>query len=57
MTRAVPGDLAAAVDIDDRCSVCRPLGVLCAFPGGVNSRMLEEKDSVRRPPCDNISVN
>ena len=47
LARTVPGDLAAAVDVDDRCAVDRPLEVECAFARGVDRRVLEEQLGVR----------
>ena len=44
----VPGDLAAAVDIDDRCAVDRPLEVERALAGGVDRRVLEQQNGVGR---------
>ena len=48
----VPGDLAAAVDVDDGSAVGRALGVLGAFAGRVHGRVLQEDDGVRRLPGD-----
>ena len=44
----VPGDLAAAVDVDDRGAVDRPLEVERALAGGVDRRVLEQQHGVGR---------
>ena len=50
LARAVPGDLAAAVDVDDRGAVERPLVGLGALARGVDRRVLEQQDGVRTVP-------
>ena len=51
LARAVPGDLAAAVDVDDRGAVDRALPRLGALAGGVDRRVLEQQDGVRCAPA------
>ena len=46
LARTVPGDLAAAVDVDDRRAVPRPLVRLGALAGGVDGLVLEQQDGV-----------
>ena len=43
---AVPGDLAAAVDVDDGGAVGRPLVGVGALAGGVDGGVLQEEDGV-----------
>ena len=57
LARPVPGDLAAAVDIDDGGAVGRPFVGLGAFAGGVHRRVLEEDDGIGRPACDDGGVH
>jgi hypothetical protein len=52
----VPGDLAAAIRIDDGGTVGGSLGVLSALARCVHRRVLEKNDSVWRQPCDDGSV-
>src|SRR5690606_27043619 len=44
--RTVPGDLAAAVDVDDRRAVQRALVRLGALAGGVDRGVLEQQHGV-----------
>ena len=44
---AVPGDLPAAVDVDHRGAVDRPLVRLGALAGGVDRRVLQQQQGVR----------
>ena len=44
---AVPGDLAAAVHVDDRSPVYGSIECLGTSAGGVNSLVLEEDEGVR----------
>ena len=48
LTGAVPGDLAAAVDVDDRRAVERPLVRLGALAGRVDRRVLQQQQRVGR---------
>jgi len=52
----VPGDLAAAVDVDHRRAVERPLGCLGALARRVDGIVLEKDDGVWRPPVDDSRV-
>ncbi|CAB4969866.1 unannotated protein [freshwater metagenome] len=57
LTRTVPGDLAAPVDVDDGGSVEGPLMRLGAPAGRVDRRVLEEEDGVRDLACDDLRVD
>ena len=46
LPRAVPGDFAAAVHVDDGRAVGGPLVGLRAFPGGVHRRVLQQQQGV-----------
>ena len=47
LARAVPGDEAAAVDVDDRGAVGGPVRRAGALAGGVDGRVLQEHEHVR----------
>ena len=48
LARAVPGDLAAAVDVDHRRAVERPVRRLGALAGRVDARVLQQQHRVGR---------
>lgn len=52
----VPGDLAAAIDIDDGGAVQGALERLRAPAGGVDGGVLEEEERVRSRACDHIGM-
>ena len=54
---AVPGDLAAAVDVDDRCAVGGPFRRRRAFAGGEDARVLAEDERVRGGAVDDVPVD
>jgi hypothetical protein len=53
----MPGDLAAAIDIDDWRPVEGSLEVLGATTCGVDRLMLEQQHGVRQQAADYISVD
>ena len=53
----VPGDLAAAVDVDDGRAVGRPLLGLGALAGGVDRGVLEQEDGVGLLAADDLGVH
>ena len=53
MSRAVPRDLSATVNVDHRRAVCGAFEILGALARGVDRGMLEEYDRVGpQPVCD-----
>src|SRR5699024_10912570 len=56
LTRSVPGDLSAPVDVDDVGAVVRPLVVLGAFAGRVDRGMLEQQDRGAALSCEHFFV-
>ena len=56
LSRPVPGDLAAAVDVDDGGPVGRTFVRVGSLARGVHRRVLEEDDGIGRPACDDGSV-
>ncbi len=57
LTRAVPGDLAAAVDIDHRSAVGRPLVRLGALARRVDGLVLEQDQRVGPLARDDVGVD
>jgi hypothetical protein len=53
----MPGDLAAAVDIDDRSAVDGAFERLGTSTGGVDRLMLEEEHGVRSLVGDDVGVD
>ena len=53
----VPGDLAAAVDVDDRSAVGGALVRFGAFARRVHGRVLQKEDGVWRPAAHDVGVH
>jgi len=54
----VPGDLAAAVDVDDgRAAADRPVAALGALAGGLDGRVLEQQQRVGGVAGDDLGVH